>query len=220
MFKKQCPRCNERVKGNYDYCPSCGYSIKSKKDDKDYGLLGKNDFMPENNQFIDLGNSFIERLLSSAMKELPALMKNFEKQISNQEPSETLSNAKVPTNLNVQFFVNGKRVFPGKKENSFKTTPEIRPENKVFNEKIQNMSKLPRLEPSSKLKRIDNKVIYELEVPGVTNINDVLINKLENSIEIKALAKDNVYLKNLSVNLPLISYKLIGDNLVLELLAK
>ena len=38
-----------------------------------------------------------------------------------------------------------------------------------------------------------NKVIYNLEVPGVNDIDDIFINKLESSIEIKAISDDKVY---------------------------
>ena len=67
------------------------------------------------------------------------------------------------------------------------------------------------------MKRIGNKIIYEVEVPGVDNIDNVMINQLETSIEIKALTKNKVYHKTLNLNLPILSYGLNDGNLVLEL---
>ena len=55
---------------------------------------------------------------------------------------------------------------------------------------------------------------------GVVDVEDVLINQLENSIEIKALSKDKVYSKTLNINLPILSYELEKGNLILELQAK
>ena len=85
---------------------------------------------------------------------------------------------------------------------------------------FERFSKLKKFVPNSKVRRIGNKVIYELEVPGVKDIEDILINRLENSIEIKALAKDISYSKILNVNLPIIRYGLDNGNLVLELQGK
>ena len=48
-------------------------------------------------------------------------------------------------------------------------------------------------------------------------MKDVIINKLENSIEIKAFTKEKVYVKLLPVNLPVLNYKLKDGKLILEL---
>ena len=41
--------------------------------------------------------------------------------------------------------------------------------------------------------------------------------KLENSIEIKALAKNKAYVKRIPINLPIINYDFSKEKLVLEL---
>ena len=64
------------------------------------------------------------------------------------------------------------------------------------------------------------KIVYEISVPGVHDIENVLINQLENSIEIKAISDKKVYSKTLNINLPIIGYNLNQGNLVLELAAK
>ena len=40
------------------------------------------------------------------------------------------------------------------------------------------------------------------------------------SVEIKALSKDKVYSKNLNINLPILRYHLVKDNLIIEMQAK
>jgi len=57
-------------------------------------------------------------------------------------------------------------------------------------------------------------------MPGVKSIKDVSVNQLENSIEIKAVAKDNSYFKLIPINLPVLDYELSEEKLVLELEAK
>ena len=92
--------------------------------------------------------------------------------------------------------------------------------HQITSEKAEKIAKLPRIEPKSTMKRLSGKIVYELEVPGVEDIKDILINKLENSIEVKAISKNKVYSKNLNINLPLIGYGLNQDNLIIEFQAK
>ena len=84
----------------------------------------------------------------------------------------------------------------------------------------KKLAKLPRKEPKTVMKRLSGKLIYELSIPGVKDVEDVLINQLESSIEIKAIAKDKVYSKTISITLPIKRYTLIKGNLILEFQAK
>jgi len=216
MFSKKCPRCDNKTKDNHDFCPFCGYNLNSEYDKEDYGFLGKNDFIEDNYNVLGFGDTFIEKLFNSTMKILEKQMRNISKEV--QEPSSNTA----PNNLNFQFFVNGKRVFPEKVQQKSLPSPVYRTEkiNQASPEKLKKFAgsaKLPKKEPNTKLKRLGNKIVYELEVPGVNNIDDILINRLENSIEIKALSKNNVYHKTLNLNLPVVRYQLINGNLFVEL---
>lgn len=87
----------------------------------------------------------------------------------------------------------------------------------ISEEKAKEFAKLPRQEAESKVRRLSGRVIYEIELPGVKNLKDIVINKLENSIEIKAFSKDKAYFKLLPFSLPLIRYRLLKEKLILEL---
>ena len=203
MFNKKCPRCKNIIKDGFNYCPLCSKNLRSKYDEDDYGFLGKNDFSEEN---MDLTDTFIDKMFNSAMKMLEKQMKNLNEGNKNYyQPG-----------LNVQFFVNGEKIFP---EKSIIKQP-IKVENHFTKEKLKRLLELPRKEPESRVKRISGKVIYELSVPGVKTIDNVLINQLENSIEIKALSDNLVYLKNLKVNLPILRCQLVDDNLIIEMQGK
>jgi len=132
----------------------------------------------------------------------------------NEQPKERYS-----SNMDIQFFVNGKRVFPETK-GKLQVQKPVKIENEISPQKAERIAKLPRKEPKTKMKRLGEKLIYELAVPGVENINDVLINQLENSIEVKAISKNKVYSKNLNLNLPILKYSLNNGSLILELQAK
>ena len=66
------------------------------------------------------------------------------------------------------------------------------------------------------MKRIANKISYEIEIPGVNSFEDISISPLENSIEIKAIAKEKAYSKSIPLNLPIIDYIFSKGLLVLE----
>ena len=199
MLNKRCPRCKNEIKVSFNYCPICNKNLKSEYDEDDYGFLGKNDFLGEEGNFAD---DFIEKMFSSAMKLLEKQMKNFNDRGNRYNPG-----------LNVQFFVNGERILPEKSA----SMSQIKIENNFTKEKLKKLLELPRKEPLSRVRRISGKVIYELSVPGVKTIDDILINQLENSIEIKALSDSVVYLKNLKVKLPILRYQLVDNSLIIEM---
>jgi len=229
MFKKKCPRCEKKIEKSYDYCPHCGHNISK---EGDYGLLGKNDF-EEINQTNLLGGSFMEKLFSTAMNMVEKQVKqmsnpsNFQNQNKNQNQNQGIPQNPL-NNTNFRLVINGKEVklpnqaMPTQNTTKQNQTPKqnINPQNSISKEKLNKFSKLPKEEPKSKIKRINGRIIYEISIPGVKNIEDILITRLENSIEIKAFSEDKVYSKNLHINLPIKGYKLFEENLILELEGK
>jgi len=213
MFSKKCSRCSKKISKGYDFCPFCGNNFKSPLDKENYGIIGKNDII-EDNLFESFEGSFMDKIFNTAMKmlekqirEMPNIEKEMRKEIQQNKKS-----IPYPSNLDIQFYVNGEKVFPQEQEKA-----PIKIKNNISDEQIQKFSKFPKQEPNSKLKRLSGKIIYEVEVPGVTDLKDVIISQLENSIEIKALGKDKIYSKTLNLNLPILGYKLEKDNLILEL---
>ncbi|MFA5174142.1 MAG: hypothetical protein WC438_03095 [Candidatus Pacearchaeota archaeon] len=206
MFNKKCSKCDKKVDRGYDFCPFCGNNLTRKED---YGILGKNDF----DQIPDLlGGSMMDKLFKTAMK-----------MVENQMKFMTEENEKVQkkntSNVDVQFYINGKKVNVVKPKQEIKQAP-IKKIKELTEEQTKKLSKLPRKEPKTKMTRLSGRLIYELAVPGVENINDVLINQLETSIEIKAITEKKIYSKTINVNLPVLGYKLEKPNLIIELQAK
>ncbi len=89
--------------------------------------------------------------------------------------------------------------------------------NTFTKERIKKFTSLKKEEPQTNIRRLSNKVIYELEMPGVKSIDDISIIKLENSIEIKAVSKNKAYVKIIPINLPITDYGLSEGKLILEL---
>ena len=116
-----------------------------------------------------------------------------------------------PPQIQIDSFGESKREEPGVK--NIKEMP-----SKIFSmENQKKVGKLPKKEPRTNIKRFSDKVIYEIEIPGVESIEDVSIVKLESSIEIKAITKDKVYFKLIPIGLPITNYNLEKGKLVLEL---
>lgn len=214
MFSKRCSKCESKVKNEHKFCPSCGLDLSGKYEEEDYGMLGRDDNTFEDQ--MSFSDNFMEKMFNSAMKVLEKQMKNLGSEMNDQNKQKKGKKQNNP-GLNVQFFVNGERVF---NENEMQEQQPVKITNNISKEKLKRFMNLPREEPASKIKRLADKVIYELVVPGVDSIEDVLINQLESSIEVKALSKDKVYSKNLNVNLPILRYHLVEDNLIIEMQGK
>ncbi len=215
MFEKKCARCRNKIKKGYEFCPYCGNILNEIYDKEDYGMIGKNDFFSEP-VFPRMNESFMDKMFNQTMKMLEKQMKTIAQEM-NEPPQNRIPINEPVHSLNVQFFVNGKRVFPPRQEQIREEQPKKVNVSKMPQEKLERFSKLKRIEPVSRVKRLGGKVIYELEVPGVKDLEDVLINRLESSIEIKALAKDQSYSKIINVNLPIIRYGLDNGNLIIEM---
>jgi len=217
MFnKKKCKKCNKKISDSYDFCPHCGSPINPQSED--WGILGKNDILSESNNFPNqlfggLSGKMLNKMLGGAMK---MLEKEMQREIQNQNNFPK---------TNFELFINGKRINPRnikvtKRPITKKPIKKQIPQINLPNEKLSGFSKLPRQEPKTNVRRFSEKVIYEIELPGVKAIKDVSITRLENSIEIKATSKEKAYFKSIPINLPITNYNLSEEKLILELETK
>jgi len=226
MFGKKCNGCGKRIRKSFLFCPFCGNSsIDRAKEEKDYGMLGRSDLNSaqtpsvQNNPGFPGSNSFMDKMLSGVIGNM---MKMVEKEMQNSVKRD--STPKINNNPNLQLFINGKKVnlsnadggdIEPKKQKKEKITLPM-PSAEI----IKRSAKLPRKEAKTKLTREDDKIIYEMESPGVNSFENVLINKLEDSFEVKTFAKDQVFFKNIPIKLPLVRAYFGEGKLFLEFQAK
>lgn len=219
MFnKKTCENCNGAIKNSYNFCPHCGIQIKEPT--KNWGMLGKSDdrkLPTDNTQMKMFGGGIsggiMNKMLGNAMKMLEKEMAKDMKGKQNNPNMPGFPGAKV------KLMINGKEIKPTeikqpqteKKENAKILPIEFSKEN------LEKWSQLSKEEPKSGLKRIGDKIEYEMEVPGVQSIKDVSIMKLEKSLEIKAISKEKAYQKVIPLDLPLKKFTLLQGKLTLEL---
>jgi len=240
FWKKNCKRCGKKIEKNFDYCPYCGNNFKGEHNEdngREYGFLGKTDIL-DNNFKLPFGFNF---LFKNLIKEMDKQFRELDREIGKEtvqknekrESKQKISRLRIPFSQagGISINISSGAGEPIVKVRSFGNVPEFqglerqvrkekeetikRPE--YDEEKAKKLAKLPRQEAESKVRRFSGKVVYEIDLPGVKKQEDVVINELENSIEIKAFTKDKAYFKFLPVALPLIKYKLAKEKLILEL---
>jgi len=208
MFgKKYCKRCGNAVRKKNNFCSNCGVRLNY---EEDWGLLGKTDSAEkdffEDSFFGGFSGRMLNNMIGTTMK---MLEKEMQKEIKNME--------KMPGS-NVRLMINGREIkFSEPQIQRRKKQVRKIPRTEFNEEQIKEFSKLSKQEPKTSLKRFGDKIIYEIEMPDVNSIKDVLINRLENSIEIKAIGKTKAYSKIIPISVPIINKNLLQGKLILEL---
>ena len=209
MFKKKnCKRCGKKIKDSFEFCPSCGFHTNP----KDWGMLGKDDFIENEKEdflFGGLNGSFLNKMLGSTLK---MLEKELNKEFDKQKPEPRFA-----TKPQIRLMINGKEITPRIQSTVAQKSPIKTLPINFSNENLKKFQRLEKKEPKTQVRRVGDKVTYELEIPGVESINDISIIKLESGIEVKAIGKNKAYLKNISIPLPLTKYLLSKGRLILEL---
>ncbi|MFA5060746.1 MAG: hypothetical protein WC494_00320 [Candidatus Pacearchaeota archaeon] len=200
MFKRKCPSCAKNIERKFRFCPYCGESFKKVREEKDYGLLGRED-SPEvfrNEMKLPFG---MEKIMDSLVKQL-------EKQMNEMEKS---GNGHVPKGFKIKISTGNpqiKQVVQNKK-------PLIT--NNFTEEEIRERIKLPKVEAESKVRRLSDRVIYELSTPGVKSPREVIISKLASGLEIKAYSKEKCYTKFIPMTFEIIQFYIKDEKLMIEL---
>lgn len=214
--KKKCEKCGKKIDEKYSFCPYCG-DRKDSENETDFGMLGKNDFMPLTNEIkLPFGfNAIFNSLVKNLSKEFEEQMKQ---ELSQGKEKKVKKDG---ISISISTFGNGApkiKVAPmGNSNPHIQKEPEKTTHKNFTKEKIKKFSELKREEPKTNIRRLSNKLVYEIEMPGVKSIEDISITKLENSIEIKAIGKEKAYAKIIPINLPIKNYGLSEGKLVLEL---
>ena len=210
MFSKKqpCPQCNNRIKKDFDFCPHCGLDMRNpQKEMEDYGLLGKteNAGMP---MIGGGGMGISEKLIQSIFN---SLMKNLEKNMRNANHGNEIMDSHVqnlPNGVKIQIGIPVEQQRkPRRNSHNFRS---------VSKEQLKKMEGLPRVEAKTNVRRVGDKVLYELKTGDIESIDDVFVSRVESGYEIKAIGKKKVYINTLPVDLPLRSYSIDGDGLIVE----
>jgi len=184
MFDKKCCGCGEKVERKFRYCPWCGASLKK----KDVGMLGDNDF----------GEVREEAKLPFGLNGIvSSLVKQLEKDLGNVD----LGNGKMPKGFKIQIGnVPVNRVVQKK--------PMKKIENFVIGEgEAERRAGLKKVNAESRVKRLGDVVVYEIETPGVSKKEDVVITELETGLEIRAYSDDICFVKTIPLKVDGLRWK-------------
>ncbi len=208
FFKKKkketeyiCPECDSDLDDSFSFCPYCGLDLLDPEEEvKEFGMLGKNDSINSlNNEQMNMGFGLTDRFIGSLINNLA---KTFEQQFHEIEKTEIRN---MPNGIKIRIGVPEQNKVQHQKIN--KTLSE---------EQLKKMSSLPRAAAKTNVRRLSDKIIYELNTPGLMSVDDVIVSKLESGYEIKAISDKKVYVNSIPLKLPLRSFSISDNKLFVE----
>lgn len=209
MFSRyKCVRCNEKISKKYNFCPHCGISQKEGAQGEFFEPIFKLGF-PFNKLFKDL-----EKQIEMQFQEMDARL--------SEEPAENPFAHGISINIDT---TNGQPTIKinqskpknktGSEDNKVKSKEKAVVKS-MSEEKFEKYSQLNKEEPATKVRRFNNKLVYEITLPEVSDDN-LSITKFENSIEVKAFSDNKAFFKLIPLSLPIIGSELKEGVLNLEL---
>jgi hypothetical protein len=218
----KCNNCNSEIEKKFNFCPYCNNPLVDKQDElKEFGMLGRNDsIVPQDNQGAQEEDSLsqfglTDKLINSIMN---SMMKSLDKQFKNKNNMnpENMTNME---GASIEHLPNGIKIrigMPGVAQQGQKPKQKQAPRKQITEAQLEKMSKLPRAEAKTQIRRLSDKVIYELSTPGIESPEDIFISKLESGYEIKAIGKKKVYTNSIPISLPLKGFSFDDKKLLVE----
>ena len=151
MFKKKlCGYCNHKISSNYDFCPSCGNPTKSNSNSKDWGMLGKDDYVnqsqdPFDSLFGGINGNMLNKMLGGAMKMLEREMK---KEATKQQKNTDLKS-------HFRLSINGKEI--NLNQGNFMQQPKVSDPKEPIKEVRQIYFTKEKKQKVVKLKKLDHE---------------------------------------------------------------
>jgi len=139
-----------------------------------------------------------------------SLVKQLEKQMGQMD----FTDGNVPKGFKIH-------VSTGKPQNAGQVVTPIQRVAPVISEvtarKSEERNKLPRVEIDSRMRRLADRIIYEMETPGVKSKGDVVLGELATGLEIRAYSNEKCYVKFIPLKVEVIGYYLKNETLFVEL---
>lgn len=194
----KCNQCNKKINDRFNYCPHCGAPMID-NDNEDYGMLGKKDISDEElartSGAMPMGP--LDRMFASLMS---SMMHNALQEFERAEVTSS-PNGSIKIRIGIP------------QKATQKQPKKMKP---VSEEQIKRLASLPKTSASTNIRRLNDKVIYELGIPGITSPEDIFVSKLESGYEIKAISNNKVYVNSLPINLPIKGFTINPNSLLIE----
>jgi len=166
----RCPGCGREIDRKWTYCPYCGFRVK-----KDFFTsIFERVFQRFNREFRE-----IEKLMERDFEALD-ISQYFRPKHTRGFSIKIVSQTGKPPKITVRSW----------------GIPKQRLEQAVKQELKQKLPVVETTEePKAEIRRTDSKVLVDLELPGVKSENDISVQELSQSVEVRALAGKKAYFK-------------------------
>jgi len=179
MFEsKTCKNCGKNLKKDWVACPYCGEGARERIKVRGYDI------------FEDIEKEFerIDKMMGPRFVRFPRI--DIKSPFNNRGISITIKSG---TGMKPRIDVKTSEEYK-------KLEPQIKKKLGIgerLEEKIKKKRKTPKIteEPETKIERMGNKQTIIIKLPDVKNVDDIEIRKLQQSLEVKAFARDKAYFK-------------------------
>ena len=206
MFSKKisCMRCKSKFKEDFSFCPFCGFDARNpEREMEDFGLLGRDNEIVGAPLIGGGGMGFTDRMFEGIFNSLVRALDSQMKAIHG----DSAEVSQIPNGISVRI---GQGQRPRRQNKRKASAPSI------TEEQIKRMYGMPRVEAKTDVRRLSDKVVYELKINDVESIDDIFVAKLAEGYEVKAIGKKKVYVNSLPIELPLKSYEITDKGIVFE----
>jgi HSP20 family molecular chaperone IbpA len=206
--KIKCKFCGDKIDKKFHFCPHCGKNLTDKAPEF---------FEPT----FKMGFPF-DQIMKQMTKQLEKQFKETDMDLGEFKMKEHQMPKKMKgISISISSAGNGEPVIKvknlGDNETMIAEAPKQElPAKNLSESEIEKLSRLPKEEPKTEVRRMTDKIVYEINLPGVKK-DDIMITKLHNSIEIKAFTKEKAFFKLLPISLPIMKSELKNGKLILEL---
>jgi hypothetical protein len=202
MLKRKCPACAKKIERKFNYCPYCGVSFRVVSNKENFGMLGRNDSGEKVQEELKLPFG-MNKIMNSLIKQLEGQLGNMDLGDGQGMPRGVkIRVAKAPQMRQV-----------------VQKAPEIKITEgpMISDEENERRAGLPKVDVESRVKRLDDTIIYELKTPGVKKKRDVVLTELATGLEIKAYSRTKCYVKFIPLKVEVVEYYIDKEKVVVEI---
>lgn len=212
MIDMYCPKCGKKVERNWEFCSHCGTRLTRQVIQDPFSSIFQR-MMEEFSEFDDIFSKDFEVFDMTPFFISPK-RKGFS--ISIKQTDQGKPEISVRTFGDVDRKEIEKQI-----ERGFGIKPGEPAEGvKARTMEAEKKRPVPEVteEPKTDVRRIDNRIVVEMNLPGVKSEEDVDILELSESVEVKGFAKNKVYFKILKIprGFSVSRKEMKGDKLILE----
>jgi len=88
---------------------------------------------------------------------------------------------------------------------------------KISAEEAERRMGLRKVKAESRVRRLADRIVYEIDAPGIRDKVDVVVTELATGLEIRAYSDDKCYVKFIPLKVEVIGYSVRSEKVFVEL---